>query len=285
MPELEDVLCCPDCHGDLARAADGATCAACAAVFPVVDEIATFVAAAGRTGFKGRQAAWFDGGLDEELEIERPLGTPRLYAWHYREKFRRGTSRLEALLPGATALTVCGGSGMDAEFLARSGFGVVTADISLGAARRARERAARHRFGLESIVADVERLPFRDAAFDLVYVHDGLHHLERPLDGLAEMARVARRAIAVSEPAAAAVTSLAVRLGLALETEEAGNPVGRLALCDVTGCLASRGFLVVDAHRYAMYFKHEPGRVMRTLSVPPLYWLVRAGISGFNRLA
>jgi ubiquinone/menaquinone biosynthesis C-methylase UbiE len=44
-------------------------------------------------------------------------------------------------------------------------------------------------------VADAERLPFPDRSIDVVYVHDGLHHLARPEAGLAEMTRVARLAV------------------------------------------------------------------------------------------
>src|SRR5439155_661416 len=83
----------------------------------------------------------------------------------------------------------------------------------------------------------------------LVYVHAGLHHLEEPGAGLAEMARVAARAVSVTEPARAAVTALAVRLGLALAREEAGNRVARLLPAEVAAELRARGFRVVHADR------------------------------------
>ena len=56
-------------------------------------------------------------------------------------------------------------------------------------------------------MADAERLPFRDASVDLVYVHDGLYHLERPWSRSREMARVARRAVSITEPAEASLTA------------------------------------------------------------------------------
>jgi SAM-dependent methyltransferase len=164
---------------------------------------------------------------------------------------------------------------MDAEFLARAGASVVASDLSLGAARRTRERARRYGLDIMAIVADVERLPFADDAFDLVFVHDGLHHLERPQAGLMEMSRVARRWISLTEPARAAATSVAVRAGIALDREVAGNRVARLNATDVIESLHHAGFRPLVVERYAMYYRHEPGGVFRTLSrrrIFPLVW-------------
>src|SRR5439155_2688337 len=105
-----------------------------------------------------------------------------------------------------------------------------------------------------------------DNAVDLVYVHDGLHHLQEPAVGLNEMARVAAHAISVNEPARAAVTSVAVRLGLALAREEAGNLVERVKPSVVEAVLISNGLRIVRTERYAMYYRHQPGRLFRLLS-------------------
>jgi SAM-dependent methyltransferase len=205
-----------------------------------------------------------------------------LYGWLLMEKFRRGVAR--RALRGMTALAVCGGSGMDAEFLAMAGARVISSDISLGAARRARERGQRHGVPIDVIVADVECLPFPDRSIDVVYVHDGLHHLERPLEGLAEMARVARGGVCVSEPAQAAVTRAAVRAGLALEREEAGNRVARLASADIVRVLAEDGFRVVRAEPYGMFYRHEPGWPSRVLSSPGLFQLAKLVFRAANRV-
>jgi SAM-dependent methyltransferase len=173
-------------------------------------------------------------------------------------------------------LTVCGGSGMDAEFLARVGARVVSSDLSLGAARRTQERARRYRLDVTPIVADAERLPFKDGAFDLVFVHDGLHHLERPLAGLAEMARSARHWVSVTEPARAAATAVAVRAGLALEREDAGNRVARLTIDEVEGALRTGGLRPIVAQRYAMFYRHEPGPLSYALSRRGVFPVVRA---------
>jgi ubiquinone/menaquinone biosynthesis C-methylase UbiE len=256
------------------------------------DEIDDLLHGHGRTEIaagdvqKAAQSRFFDHVALEEFEIERPTGAPAWYRFLIGEKLRRSLAPFHGRLDGWTALTVCGGSGMDAEFLARAGATVISSDLSLGAARRVKERGLRHAVAITPVVADVEHLPFADQSIDLVLVHDGLHHLGDPFIGLAEMARVARRAVCVTEPAQAGATTVAVRLGLALEREEAGNRVARLRPGDLRRTLEAAGFSVVKAGRYAMYYKHVPGRVSRWLSRPlvlpvaKLGWRVASGILG-----
>ena len=208
------LLVCPGCHGSLGWEAESATCADCGHAYEVRDGIPLLLVHPEESehdeidhdhGHKQQQAEFFDRHEAEEFEIERPSGSPAWYGWLLGEKLRRSLRGIEDLVQGGSALTVCGGSGMDAEFLAQRGARVIASDISFGAAARARERARRHGFDLTVVVADVERLPFRDRSVGLVYVHDGLHHLSAPANGLREMARVAAAAVAVTEPAQAAV--------------------------------------------------------------------------------
>jgi glycosyltransferase involved in cell wall biosynthesis/uncharacterized protein YbaR (Trm112 family)/SAM-dependent methyltransferase len=316
--ELRDLLVCPCCRGRLNWSPDEAVCAECARRYPVVDAVPVLLAdqaaaehdeldhlhgahhahdvahIEGRDAshhdeahdHKGQQAAYFDRGEAAEFETSRPHGTPAWHRFLLSEKFRRSVEGLGGgALEGATALTVCGGSGMDAEFLARAGARVIASDLSLGAARRARERAARYGVAIMPIVADVEQLPFRDRSVDLVYVHDGLHHLERPSVGLEEMARVARQAVSVTEPARAVATQLAVRLGWALEREEAGNRVARMTPEGLEADLRAAGLSPVHRERYAMFYRHTPGAVSRALSFPVVFPLARLGWSVANRAA
>jgi SAM-dependent methyltransferase len=225
---------------------------------------------------KAAQTSFFDEEQDDEFEITRPRGTPRLYRWCIDEKFAISLDDLRPALPaGAVGLTVCGGSGMDAELLAREGLKVISSDLSPRACKRASERARRTGLPLYPVVADVERLPFKSRGVDLVLVHDGLHHLEDPLIGLAEMTRVTRAAMAISEPAAARLTQLAVRVGLALSVEEAGNRVARLRPDDVAHRLRREGFQIVGIRRYALVYRHKPGRASRLLSLTPLFQATR----------
>jgi glycosyltransferase involved in cell wall biosynthesis/SAM-dependent methyltransferase/uncharacterized protein YbaR (Trm112 family) len=294
---LRELLVCPSCHGSLAWSADEITCAGCFRRFAIADGIPVLVVDEGASehdelahlgsSHKNRQANFFDREEAAEFEIVRPHGTPSLYRWLLEEKFRRGIAGLASTLKGheAVALVVCGGSGMDAEFLTSTGARVITSDISIGAVQRARERARRYGLPIMAIVADVERLPFRDCVVDLVYVHDGLHHLADPATGLNEMTRVAAAAISVNEPARAAATGAAVRLGLALEREEAGNLVVRMKPDEIESMLISQGFRIVCAQRYAMYYRHQPGRVFSLLSNRMCLLVAKAALQIVNRFA
>jgi ubiquinone/menaquinone biosynthesis C-methylase UbiE/uncharacterized protein YbaR (Trm112 family) len=285
--ELFELLVCPVCRELLTRAGGGTRlrCTSCGREYPFHREIPILLPSEGASAHKARQVEFFDQDPADDFGVTRPRGAPELYGWLLREKFRRSVIGLEHLLPGATALTICGGSGVDAEFLERAGARVILSDISLGVVLQARERARRYGLDITLVVADAEALPFRDASVDVVYVHDGLHHLERPALGLAEMARVARRAVSVSEPAEAAATAAAVRLGLAEDEEEAGNRVRRLTLDEISRELSSRGFRPIRPHRYAMVYRHWPGRTMRVLSTRPLLPLAQAGLNVLNRAA
>ncbi|HVS84911.1 MAG TPA: glycosyltransferase [Gaiellaceae bacterium] len=282
MTDLKSLLACPACRGALAWSGDDATCAACGASYPAAAGIPRLVAET--DAVKDAQAAWFDSEVDAEYEIERPRGTPRFHAWLLEEKFRRSVDAIRNELPGASVAAVCAGSGLDAEFLARCGARVLAFDISPGAAMRTAERARRHGLTILPIVADTERLPLVDRSVDVAYVHDGLHHLERPLAGLAEMARVARRAVSVTEPARATATALSVRIGYSGSVEEAGNRVERLLPDEVSGVLTRDGFDVAASRRYAMVYRHEAGAPMRLLSLPGAYTVARGGFRLANAL-
>src|SRR2546428_5805248 len=151
MNVLLRLLVCPSCRHELSWSQSDGRCNGCGRAYPIEDGIPVLLldAAASqhdelehRHGHehKREQAAFFDREDAAEFEVTRPHGTPALYAWLLAEKFRRSTIALRQLLPGATVLTVCAGSGMDAEYLAVAGARVISSDISLGAARRARQR-------------------------------------------------------------------------------------------------------------------------------------------------
>lgn len=279
--DLKALLACPACRSQL-RWARGAECVSCGRTYECVDSIPTLLLDDDGSKHKLAQASYFDDAGDA-WEIQRPRGAPRLHAWLLMEKFRRAVSVLD--LGGRTVVAACAGSGMDAELLARAGAHVVALDISPGAARRIKERARRHSVDILPVVADVERLPFADRSVDVAFVHDGLHHLEQPELGLTELARVARLAVSINEPARAALTRLAVRGGLAVDEEESGNRVARLVPADVTAELTRHGFRTVRSERYAMYYTHEPGRAARVLSAPLAYPLARTLFVAGNWIA
>jgi SAM-dependent methyltransferase len=233
---------------------------------------------AGRTN----QRHYYDEACDQEFEITRPHSCGRLYQFLIMHKFLTGLDVLGLDLAGQSVLEVCCGSGMLAEELASRGAHVTGIDFSPAAIARARRRARRYGFTARFLVADAEQLPFPDRSFDVVVVHDGLHHLDNPFRTIGEMARVARQGVLILEPARAALTRLAVRAGLAEEVEEAGNYVYRLAPHEVVTCLQQQGFPHAAWRRTLMYYPHEPFPWFRWFDWAPLFWLFRAGFWGVN---
>jgi SAM-dependent methyltransferase len=285
-PDLLNSLICPRCRGVLHESDDEPEliCSGCGTRHPIRHGIPVLLPSleGEEAEHKRRQLEFFDQDSVDDFGVTRPRGAPSLYRWLLEEKFRRSVLGLEEILPDATVLTICAGSGVDAELLSRTRARVIVSDISVGVLLQARERARRFGLDFNLIAADAEALPFRDGAVDLVYVHDGLHHLERPAQALAEMARVARLAVSVSEPARARATAVAVRVGWAQASEEAGNPVLRLTVGEVVSELEQHGFRPLRPHRYAMYYRHWPGRAVRLLSKPVLFSLAKAAFLTIN---
>jgi SAM-dependent methyltransferase len=283
---LRQLLVCPACRSELDWQEETIRCADCANVYAIVEGTPVLRPPDGddRAAQKDDQATFFDE-VDPEFEVSRPHGEQWLYRSLLAEKFLRS---LEALaLPGEalTAVTICSGSGMDAEFLARVGAKVISTDISLGAANRTRERARRYGFDVLPVVADAEALPLRDRSVDLLYVHDGLHHLESPQAGIREMLRTSRWAISVNEPAQAAATFIAARVGLSEHYEEAGNFIARINPEQLAAEVSAAGFDVVRKQRYAMVYRHEPGRAARLFSQPGVRNVTLGALRAFNAVA
>lgn len=98
---------------------------------------------------------------------------------------------------GFSVLSVCGGVGGEGVFFRRAGFRDVTvSDFSENALQIAKSLDG----SLKTLAIDAEAMDLSDRSFDIVLVHDGLHHLPRPGTGFAEMLRVAKRAAIVIEP-------------------------------------------------------------------------------------
>lgn len=69
------------------------------------------------------------------------------------------------------------------------------------------------------MTADVRKLPFDAAAFDFVFVSDGLHHCDSPHAALVEMYRVAKKGVIVFESRDSLVARIGVKLGFVEEYE------------------------------------------------------------------
>jgi ubiquinone/menaquinone biosynthesis C-methylase UbiE len=82
------------------------------------------------------------------------------------------------------------GRGVFAAELASRGADLVAADFSLTAVKYAHERLSGRG---ETIVADIQAMPFDSESFDVVVSQETLEHVRSPEQGLTELVRVTRR--------------------------------------------------------------------------------------------
>ena len=130
-------------------------------------------------------------------QVEADTYDSRMGVRHGEEDVRRTLEELERVvgrqLPaGGTVIDLGAGTGNLAVKLARSGRfeRVVAVDISAGMLERAAAAARAHACTVETVVSDMERLPFDDASVDCVVGCAVLHHVPDPVALMAEVRRV-----------------------------------------------------------------------------------------------
>ena len=304
---LLDKLQCPDCHstelfqliisnGDNNRVLEGElTCSICASSFSIhkgipillpsyLDENTIERGSTLETTQKRKQIEHFNEIGANELEIARPHGCGRVYTYLIDTKINTVLNLYGRPLQGQSVLDICCGSGMDAEYLAREGANVVGVDISFGALLGAQERATRYGLEYDLVVGDAEDLPFQDQAFELSFVHDGLHHLHSPSRGFLEMARVSSSAVLLTEPARAFATAIAVQLGAAEAIEESGNRVHRFSEQELRELCNQASLTEPRMTRYAMYYRQEPLALFRLFESDLTFQSFRLSYRFFNIL-
>jgi uncharacterized protein YbaR (Trm112 family) len=262
--DLRVLLVCPGCHGPLEWGDLWAECRDCGASYPVLDGVPVLLPAGAARAEPSDEPAGDSTQIcgdevDAEFEIRRPHRTPRMHQWLLGLQMRRALRELEGLVASAPVVTACRSSGMDAEYLARCGGRVLTVEFSLGACQRATARARRFGLPILPVVADVTRLPFADQS------------------GVAELGRIARHAVSITEPVDALPTRAAVAAGAATDVGDSGDVVRRVCPKAIAARLRDAGFSHVETQRYAMYYRHEPGPLVRLASGRLVYgWARRA---------
>ena len=216
--------------------------------------------------------------VDPEEEITRPRCYSRPVQFLLDFKIRTLLKLFEDLgegHPAGTMLVVCCGSGMESEMLARQATKIIALDFSMEAILRAKERAQRFGVNYDLVVGDAESLPFRPGSVEFALVHDGLHHLPDPYKGLSEMARVARRAVLVAEPADGVLTNLAIKLTVASHYEDAGNFVYRLRPERVIQVFKEFGFKGCKYTCNLIYYQPWTFKIYKLFERQPFYAIFR----------
>ncbi len=218
---------------------------------------------------------------DQEFEINRPHDAGFLYNFLIDYKFNNALESLPFPIKGLKVLDVCCGSGMISEYYAKKGADVTGIDMSPESIERAKIRKQRFGFEADFSVADATHLPFEDQSFDIVSVHDGLHHIKDPKRAVLEMGRVARRGIVIIEPAKASLTNLSIRLGFSLKYE-GEDFVYRFTRAELESWLEEVGFKTCVSRRYLMYYPHKPGRLFRVFDHAIFFCAAKIGFGIMN---
>ncbi|HEX9729010.1 MAG TPA: class I SAM-dependent methyltransferase [Gemmatimonadales bacterium] len=101
---------------------------------------------------------------------------------------------------GGTVLDLGCGTGAHAVRIARRGYDVIAVDLTHRGVRSARERFQKAGLAGRFVVADAERLPFREGVARITWTSLLLHHFPK-LDTLpSELARVTRERLVAFEP-------------------------------------------------------------------------------------
>ena len=173
--------------------------------------------------FIRQQQAFADEKLPQVPWVERTRLTPLGDVAHH-ASLMAARKYLPDDLSTTSMLIVNCGSGVDTRFFQVEGTGDMTVtDISTGGL----STTMRYCPDVQPVLADTARLPFADNSFDVVGVRSGLHHLEDPPAGLAEMFRVCRVGCFFIEGHETPLVPVFVGLGMLEAEEEAGNKVYR----------------------------------------------------------
>jgi hypothetical protein len=117
--------------------------------------------------------------------------------WRLQEAMRRLNIADPAIPRDSKILVLCASDGLEGTALADLGWTDVTvSDLSQAAADTAVLRDPR----LKAMVLNAEDSGLPRDAYDIVLIQDGLHHLQRPVQGFTEMLRIASRAAIFMEP-------------------------------------------------------------------------------------
>jgi 2-polyprenyl-3-methyl-5-hydroxy-6-metoxy-1,4-benzoquinol methylase len=172
--DLRNLLVCPRCAASLRWTEDAATCTSCAAVYPIRDGIARFVADLRHENFAIQWKRFAD------VQLDSRNGTTCT-----RDRLLDQSGLSPAQFAGLRVLEVGCGAGRFTEILLDFGALVVAVDYSEAVeVCAATHQAARREGRLLTAQADVFALPVRPRSFDMVLGYGLLQHTGDPRHAL-----------------------------------------------------------------------------------------------------
>ena len=149
-----------------------------------------------------------------------------------------------SLIPNRSLLITCCGVARELPLLCRHNIDVTATDLVI-------EQLGEYKDGgiaFHAEVQDAEALQYGNNSFDYGYINAGLHHLEFPHKGLAELYRIARKAAIFVEAQDSVLHSIARILGRkGADFEPAGNYVYRWKFREI-----EKFALSAHAHSFAV---------------------------------
>jgi SAM-dependent methyltransferase len=163
----------------------------------------------------------------------------------------RATLELLSALGPARRLRIVdvgGGHAQLAGPLADAGHDVTVVGSNDGCRARVQDLVDKNRVSFAA--ADLLRLPFEARSFDVALAFRLLPHVARWRDLVAELCRVAARAVIVDYPSRRSVNAIAAPLfGMKKRVEGDTRPFAVFADADVSGAFAANGFTVRETRR------------------------------------
>ena len=182
----------------------------------------------------------------KKFEAHRTLDTPKPkgYGLFVRIRLEHVWLTLHDLgLKPKTVFCMCCGRGKEVQFFLSLKKEVTGLDISRDRLKDCKWKYSENSSLLNVTVGDAETLPFTENSFDLALVVMGLHHLPHPYQGLRELSRVSKNALALAEIVEPLITKLLKHLAL-FKTECCGAKPNRLNLMEINNVLLSQGLTV-----------------------------------------
>jgi ubiquinone/menaquinone biosynthesis C-methylase UbiE len=205
-PELLKVLCCPLCYSLLVEQSERLRCTACAREYPVVDgtaDLRVYESPTYASEFNKEQALYEAGFHDERVETDYEERVIGLFGTKTRLMVENWAREMDGV-PGRMVLDYGCGTGQVSRVMARRIKPLFAFDIS-----EQNLRQNMHDNDILGVLANSLYLPFKENAFDFVFINGVLHHIIDLERAVGELARITAGSVYISEGVPRSKPSLA----------------------------------------------------------------------------
>lgn len=191
-PLFKNILCCPNCKGNLSYTKTRFTCKNCKKVYPIQNGIPNFSLSIMESGMKLSQKKWDEKyrqdarkDITKELDfLDKKFFT---LTWKQIEKQRK-LKKKELFLEIGCGTFYLG------RHLAKRGYTVIGIDMSIHALQLAKKVFEKEKISNYFLVCgNVLTMPFKKESFDLIYGAGVIEHFKNTGEAVSELARITKR--------------------------------------------------------------------------------------------